>query len=334
MCWLRDVVGEGDIHHRNVLYIYFYIYISVCVCVLGSTAAAQLLRRSRKWKLCQTKLKLFVSLSLLVLAGSACTEFKTCLCWDVEGVFLEGSVGWDMSYPGCAELLCAARGAGSHRVSPDLPLPCPCTISLSALAACRDHSPTPESGYSGFPSPARGRSCVEKHWFLLLPNVGSQQWSLQHMPKLRVQWCWYWTSVCILLGCDLQKGTLGKLIILSAGMALAAGRGWFYLFLLLFPPRIPSSWTEVLRAMYWPVEKNNSLLLPGLGVRAAGVADAMSHHPGVSMGGLAGLVLCLGHLCSSVHSELCSQQRNRTAPGREKHGPCQPKLFVLHGKQC
>lgn len=67
-------------------------------------------------------------------------------------------------------------------------------------------------------------------------------------------------------------------------MALAASRGWFSLFLLLFPARIPSSWTEELRAMYWPVEKNNSLLLPGLGgVRAAGVTDAMSHHPGVLM---------------------------------------------------
>lgn len=32
----------------------------------------------------------------------------------------------------------------------------------------------------------------------------------------------------------------------------------------------------------------------------------MSLHPGVLMEGLAGLVLCLGHLCSSVHFQLSS----------------------------
>lgn len=34
----------------------------------------------------------------------------------------------------------------------------------------------------------------------------------QVTPKLRLQWCWYWTSVCILPDCDLQAGTLGKLL--------------------------------------------------------------------------------------------------------------------------
>lgn len=178
------MVGEGDIHHRNVFY--RYIYISVCVCVLGSTAAAWLLR-SRKLKLCQTKLELFVSLSLLllVLAGSACTEFKTCLSWDVEGMFLEGSMGWDISSSVCRVALCCSWCRDSQ-VSPDLPLPCSCTISLSALTACRGHSPTPESG---FPSPARGRSREA-----LIPLVAKCGLSAvksathgQVIPKLRVQ---------------------------------------------------------------------------------------------------------------------------------------------------
>lgn len=128
------MVGKGDIHHRNVFYIY------MCVCVLGLTAAAQLTRRSRKLKLCKTKPELFVSLSplLLVLAGSACTGFETFVCWDVEGLCLEGSLVWDTSHPVCAELLVVQGLTGSHLVCP-CPAPVP---SVSALAACRDHSPT------------------------------------------------------------------------------------------------------------------------------------------------------------------------------------------------
>ena len=116
----------------------FYIY------VLGSTAAAQLIRRNRNLKLCQTKPELFMSLSLLLLAlaGSACIECGTCVGWDAEGLCLEGSLGWDMSPPAKSSVCRAAPCCFWYRVSPLRPLPCPCIIGCSVPAPCWDDSPT------------------------------------------------------------------------------------------------------------------------------------------------------------------------------------------------
>ena len=98
---------------------------------LGSTAAAQLIRRNRKLKLCQTAPELFVSLSLLLLAlaGSACTECGTCMV----GLCLEGSLGWDMSPLACVQscfvLLLAQGIVESHPF-------CPCHAPASSVSLC------------------------------------------------------------------------------------------------------------------------------------------------------------------------------------------------------
>lgn len=147
---------EGRCPSRESHEYMFYIY------VLGSTAA-QLIRRNRNLKLCQTKPELFVSLSLLLLAsaGSVCIECGTCTGWDVEGLCLEGSLGWDMSLPAkpvCAELLCAAWYRGSQG------------LTHSALAVLLICTSTMLGWLSNSPSPAF-LSCQRKimHVEALIP---------------------------------------------------------------------------------------------------------------------------------------------------------------------
>lgn len=103
---------EGNVHlmnHMNACSIYIY--------VLGSTAA-ELIRWNRNLKLCQAKLELFVSLSLLLLvsAGSACAQRGTCRGWDAEeavpGVLPAGGTCLLQQNPLCADLLHTALSAG------------------------------------------------------------------------------------------------------------------------------------------------------------------------------------------------------------------------------